>query len=356
MEKGPHDYVIAEGHQDIFELTIRRARGDKAPLRDGQLRRFLTAGVDVVFIIVGGDATHHRDGSERPLEGSLDVLDMFLLECEKAGDAASVILSRADIPGELDPDRVWFVMELEGGRPFQEDYSSGKSMERKLANLRNFHRLGVRSVQLTHNGRNELGDGLIDRGTGGKLSQYGVAVIREMNRLGMLVGVSHLSEAGFYHALEVSEKPIVATHSNCRALYDHQRSLTDDQIKALASQGGVVGIQFLKLMLAELTLTHYLDHIDHACQLVGTEHVAATTHGFDPIFMQIFGNAFNRSVPEGQHNDGSAYHEGLTQVIHGLEKRGYSQEEIAGILGRNLLRVLAQALNQVASGTLLRLR
>ncbi len=103
MNKDPYDYIIAEGHQDIFELTIRRARGDKAPLRDGQLRRFLTAGVGVVFIIVGGDATHHRDGSERPLEGSLDVLDMFLLECEKAGDAASVILSKADIPSEPVP-------------------------------------------------------------------------------------------------------------------------------------------------------------------------------------------------------------------------------------------------------------
>jgi membrane dipeptidase len=345
MDKGPHDYLIAEGHQDIFELTIRRARGDEAPLRDGQLPRLLMAGIDVVFIIVGGDATHHRDGSERPLEGSLDIIDMFWMECEKAGSAASVILSRYDIPSEPDLQRVRFVMELEGGRPFQEDYSSGKSTERKLANLRNFYRLGVRSVQLTHNGRNELGDGLIDRGTGGGLSQYGVAVIKEMNRLGMLVGVSHLSETGFYRALEVSEKPIVATHSNCRALYDHPRSLTDDQIRALASHGGVVGIQFLKLMLAELTLEHYLDHIDHACELVGAKHVAATTHGFDPVFMGVFGNAFNRTIPDGRHNDGSAYREGLTQLITGLERRGYDQEDISCILGKNLLRVLAQALH-----------
>jgi membrane dipeptidase len=160
----------------------------------------------------------------------------------------------------------------------------------------------------------------------------------------MLVGVSHLSEAGFYHALEVSEKPIVATHSNCRSVYDHPRSLTDDQIKALASHGGVTGIQFLKLMLAELTLEHYLDHVDHACQLVGPKHVAATTHGFDPVFMRVFGNAFSRAIPDGQHNDGSAYHQGLAQLLAGLEKRGYDQEDIACIMGKNLLRVLAQAL------------
>ncbi len=134
--KGSHGYLIAEGHQDIFELTIRRSRGEEAPLRNGQLRRLLTAGVDVVFIVVGGDATHHRDGSERPLEGSLDIIDMFWMECEKAGPAASVILSRYDIPSKPDPQCVRFVMELEGGRPFQEDYSSGKNIKRKLTVIR----------------------------------------------------------------------------------------------------------------------------------------------------------------------------------------------------------------------------
>jgi len=132
--------------------------------------------------------------------------------------------------------------------------------------------------------------------------------------------------------------------TNCRALYDHIRNLTDAQIKALASHGGVIGIQFLKLILAELTLENYLRHIDHACELVGPEHVSIAPHGFDLTFMQVFGNAHRKSIPDGPHNDGSAYYEGLMQLIQGLEKRGYVQKEIAGILGKNLLRVLAQSL------------
>ena len=104
MKQSPYDYIIAEGHQDIFELTIRRARGDKAPLRDGQLRRFLTAGVNVVFIIVGGDATHHRDGSERPLEGSLDIVDMFLLETDPEGNPFYLVtLLRLSSPKRTSP-------------------------------------------------------------------------------------------------------------------------------------------------------------------------------------------------------------------------------------------------------------
>ena len=204
MKLTSRDYIVTEGHIDIFEITKRLGMGEKAPLRDSLMPRFQEGGIDVVFLPVGGDGVHHRDGSQRPLVGSLDVLDLFLREAEKTEGAAKIILSAADLPPRPDPKHVHFLMELEGGRPFQEDYSSGKTMERKLAMLRCFHRLGVRSVQLTHNGRNELGDGLIDRGTGGGLSQFGVAVIKEMNRLHMLVGVSHLSDPGFFQVLGVS--------------------------------------------------------------------------------------------------------------------------------------------------------
>lgn len=114
-------------------------------------------------------------------------------------------------------------------------------MERKLALLRCPRRLGVFSVQLSHNSRNELGDGLNDRRTGGGLSQFGVAVIQEMNRLSMLVGLSHLSDPGFFDALEVCDAPVVVTHSNARAVHNHPRNLSDEQLKTVAEDGGVVG-------------------------------------------------------------------------------------------------------------------
>jgi len=343
MKLSSQDYIVVEGHVDIFELTRRLHLGEEAPLRDNLMPRFLKGGIDVVFLPVGGDGVHHRDGSERPLVGSLDVLDLFLREVEKTEGTARIILSKEDLPTHPDPNHVYFLMELEGGRPFQEDYSSGKSMERKLALLRCFYRLGVRSVQLTHNGRNELGDGLNDRRTGGGLSEFGVAVIKEMNRLGMLVGVSHLSDEGFFDALEVSESPIVATHSNARAVYDHPRNLSDEQLKALAENGGVVGMHFLGMMMAEPTMDHYLDHIDHVIQVTGsTRHVGIGIHGFDPEFTALF--PYERASNMPCAKEGLPYDEHLGMMIEGLANRGYREAEIADIMGGNYLRVLRQVL------------
>jgi membrane dipeptidase len=344
MKLTSRDYIVTEGHIDIFEITKRLRMGEEAPLRDSLMPRFQDGGIDVVFLPVGGDGVHHRDGAQRPLVGSLDVLDLFLREAGKTGGAARIILSGADLPAGPDPDHVHFLMELEGGRPFQEDYSSGKTMERKLAVLRCFHRLGVRSVQLTHNGRNELGDGLIDRGTGGGLSQFGAAVIEEMNRLHMLVGVSHLSDPGFFDALEISEAPIVATHSNARAVHGHRRNLSDEQLEALAENGGVAGMHFLSMMMSEPTMEHYLDHIDHVVQITGSaEHVGIGIHGFDPEFTRLFPHEQASNMPHAK--EGLLYQDHLGLMIEGLAGRGYGEEEISQIMGGNYLRVLRQALS-----------
>jgi membrane dipeptidase len=196
MPYGPYDCVIVEGHRDSFELTRRRRLGEEKPLAKGLLPRFLHGGYDVVVFIVGGDCVTHRDMSDRPLEGSLDVLDFFINECQAAEGKAGIIKYKEDVPTEPLRGQVRFLLELEGGRPFQEDYTSGRKMREKMATLRAFYRLGVRSVQLTHNGRNELGDGMIDRRSKGGLSEFGLAVVKEMNRLHMLIGISHLSDTG----------------------------------------------------------------------------------------------------------------------------------------------------------------
>lgn len=342
----PEDCIIVMGHRDIFELTERARQGEKAALRDGWMPRLLEAGGGVVFLPVGGDGIHHRDYAQRPLVGSLDVLDLFLRQValcvDEAGrPTASVIDAAADLPTEPEPDHVYFLMELEGGRPFQEDYSSGKSMERKLALLRCFHRLGIRSVQLTHNGRNELGDGLNDQRTGGGLSEFGVAVIREMNRLHMLVGVSHLNDEGFFDALEISDAPIVATHSNARAVYDHPRNLSDDMLRALAQNGGVAGAHLLTLMMAEYTMAHFLDHIVHMVEVMGSsQHVGLGYLGNDPPHIDVFPRKA-ASVP-----DGMGYRQQHVALLEGLEGRGFNEREIKDIMGGSYLRVLRQVLGE----------
>lgn len=341
----PRNFLIAEGHLDNFELNERRARREKNPLGDGVLPRLLAAGITVVFLPLGGDGAHQRDHSERPLHGTLDVLDLFMNEQEKVPEAARIILSKKDIPPAPDPQRVWFVMELEGGHPLQEDYSAGKNMERKLAYLRTFYRLGIRSIQLTHNGRNELGDGIDDDATGGRLSKFGVAVVKEMNRLGMLIGVSHLSDAGFFHALEVSSTPIVATHSNCRALYNHPRNLSDAQLKAIAAQGGVAGMHYLQLMVPDLQLESFMQHLDHAVAVAGAEHVSIVAHGFDPIIFPGVRQRIAPDEPPQERTPAEEYHDNLVIFLQAMVKHGYHRKEMESILGGNLVRVLAQALH-----------
>ena len=340
----PEDLIIANGHRDIFELT-ERAHSEPAPLRDSWLPRLLRGGGGIVFLPVGGDGVHHRDYSERPLVGSLDVLDLFLRDLEGCQGKASVILTKDDLPTEPQPGHVHFLMELEGGRPFQEDYSSGKKMERKLALLRCFHRLGIRSVQLTHNGRNELGDGIIDKRTQGRLSEFGAAVVREMNRLRMLVGVSHLNDEGFFDALEISDAPIVATHSNARAVYDHPRNLSDDMLRALAQNGGVCGIHYFGMMMAEYTMKHFLDHIDHVVEIMGgTQYVGIGYLGNDPPHIDVFPSKAASVPKNARYPQGMGYREQHEALIEGLTERGYDNQGIADIMGGSYVRVLRQVL------------
>src|SRR5919197_1038816 len=191
-------FFLVEGHRDNFELTARRRKGDRCPLA-AWLPRLQRASLNLSIIAVGGDGL------------------------------------------------VRFVLEIEGGRPFQEDYSSGKKPHEKLALLRTFFRLGIRSIHLTHNGRNELGDGG-DEEDGGRLSRFGVAVLKEAQRLGMNVSLAHLTDSCIAHALAVAEKPVTATHDNARAVYPHPRNFTDAKLRAMDRYGGVGGMHLLTMM------------------------------------------------------------------------------------------------------------
>jgi len=346
MRRGVGDYFLVEGHRDNFELTARRRKGEACPLASW-LPRLRRAALNVSVIAVGGDGLHHRDGSDRPLEGSLDVLDMFLNDVEALrarGEPVQVVLTRDDLPSRPDDGVVRFVLEIEGGRPFQEDYSSGKPMHRKLALLRTFFRLGIRSIHLTHNGRNELGDGG-NEADGGRLSRFGVAVLAEAQRLGMNVSLAHLTDSCIAHALEVAEKPLTATHDNARAVYPHPRNFTDDQLRAMARNGGVVGIHFLRMMCdpQRLLLDDYVDHVVHAARVAGHQHVGIGWLGSDQGFREFAGSHANSFVAEA----GGApleMREAYETLIERLAARGFTDDQIGAFLGGNYLRVFREVL------------
>jgi membrane dipeptidase len=192
-----------------------------------------------------------------------------------------------------------------------------------LAVLRALRRLGVRVLQPVWNHRNEAADGAMEDGDGG-LSNFGRALVREMNRLGMAIDCSHLTRRGFFEVLELSEQPVLFTHGNCRALREHRRNLADDQIRALAERGGVFGISVVSSFMAEgeCDVRTVADHVEHAVQVGGPAHVA-------------YGSDFDGTdrVPVGLESAAD-----LPNLTAELLGRGYREAELIQILGGNYLR------------------
>ncbi len=158
-------------------------------------------------------------------------------------------------------------------------FQNATHLQHDLSNVEFFYNLGIRQMQLTYNSLNALGAGCTERVDVG-LSDFGVEVVRKMNELGMLVDVSHTGVRSTLDAIDVSSTPIVFSHSNCRALCDNPRCKTDEQIKRLASRGGVMAITTVNFFVSKKprsTLDDYINHIQHVAELVGVDHVGIGT-------------------------------------------------------------------------------
>lgn len=163
----------------------------------------------------------------------------------------------------------------------------GGAIDGSLEALRCLYELGVRAMTLTWSNRNDIADGINEEATGSGLTLFGKQVVSEMNRLGMLVDVSHISTAGFWSVIETSTKPIIATHSNAKSLCSHPRNLNDEQIKALAQNGGLAGITFAGQFLEEdwrnACIESVYKHIDYMLNLIGNDEHIGFGSDFDGI-------------------------------------------------------------------------
>lgn len=205
---------------------------------------------------------------------------------------------------------------------------NGIALDGDLQNLQHFKERGIVYITLCHNGDNNICDSAKGTQTHGGVSEFGRQVIHEMNRLGIMVDLSHAHEKSFYDALELSETPIVCSHSSARALCDHPRNLTDDQMRALAQKGGVCQITLYPGFLRsddEATILDAMAHLDHAIQVIGIDHVGIGTD-FDG----------DGGIP------GLACASELTNFTRRLLARRYSEADIQMIWGGNFLRVMQQ--------------
>jgi membrane dipeptidase len=219
--------------------------------------------------------------------------------------------------------------------------------------VRTFYQLGQRCSQLTYNSQNFIGAGGTERIDGG-ITDFGASIIDAMNEAGMLIDVSHCGDRTTLDAIELSPKPIAITHSNCRALNDHPRLKTDEAIRKLARKGGVMGITGVRMFVRDrepTTVEHMVDHIDHVVKLVGIEHVGigsdADLNGYDDMpedQEKQLRASYKPSYAfrEKLDTDGFDHPRKVFDLTESLVRRGYSDADIAAVLGGNFHRLLGE--------------
>jgi membrane dipeptidase len=301
------------------------------------LTRVREGGLDAQFFSIWVDCSFYESGVPGGSEQrALEMIEALRLQVQRYSEAIEVAYTAQDVQRIASEGKLAALMGVEGGY----------AIEDNLEILRRFHEIGVRYMTLTHNCSHSWADSSSDEGQNGGLTGFGHQVVREMNNLGMIVDISHVSDETFWDVVEVTKAPIIASHSNARAIAVHPRNLTDDMIRAVAAKNGVVMVNFIDTYLdPEKTpawkaysgwhwLTHprqpgtplsvLIDHIDHIVQIAGIDHVGLGSD-FD-------GAPF---LPEGLKDVGD-----FPNITVALLRHGYSEEDIRKILGGNILREL----------------
>jgi membrane dipeptidase len=367
--------IIVDGHNDIpspmvdddFDLatnSIGKYHKDGDPFHT-DLGRFKASGITGEFfsIYVGGNRMQTHDSMRR----AMDLIDATYREVEKHPGQLTMCTTAAEIRRAKKAGKICALMGIEGGY----------AIENSLYALRNFYRLGIRYMTLTHNVSHDWADAHRGEVKNNGLSEFGKEVVREMNRLGMLIDISHVSVKVMNDALDVSTAPIIASHSGARGVNDHTRNVPDDVLKRVATNGGVIMINFYPSFLDARTnkeenergtrlrpqldairkqyendphgyneaerkliaqnpiyIADYkriVDHIDHIKKVAGIDIVGLGSD-YDGVPF----------LPAGMNGM-----EDLALVTYEMLRRGYTEQEIRKVLGENFLRAFAKA-EQVA--------
>ena len=259
---------------------------------------------------------------EVPVSGPKEYADLIFDQIEAIVEKHKDYLKIARTPTDL------YENKRNGRKSIMLGIENGLALNGDLQNLQHFAERGIVYMTLCHNGDNDICDSAKGSHTHNGVSSFGQKVICEMNRLGILVDMSHADEKSFYDALEISEQPIVCSHSSCRALCDHPRNLTDNQMRALAARGGVMQVTLYPGFLCkegEATILDAMRHLEHAIEVMGIDHVGLGTD-FD-------GDGGIRGLADSSE---------LLNFTRQLLLHRYSEADIQKIWGGNFLRVMSQ--------------
>lgn len=314
-----HQQILTlDSHEDtpmFFDRGVRFDHRDEHVLVDlhKMSEGMLDAGIMVAYL-------PQKERDEVSLQVAVQRADDLLEQLETMVNAHPESVALARTPNDL------YRLKQEGRKAIMMGVENGYALGKDLANVKRLHDRGVVYLTLCHNGDNDVCDSCRGNAEHGGLSDFGRKVVKEMNRVGMMVDLSHAAESTFWDVLEWSTVPIVCSHSNCRALCDHPRNLSDEQMKALAAKGGVMQVTFYSGFLrreGKATLYDVVRHINHAVQVMGIDHVGIGTD-FDG----------DGGVP------GVACASELPNLTKALLREGYSLTELRKLWGENFLRVM----------------
>ena len=367
--------IIVDGHNDIptpmvdddFDLatsSVGKYHNDGDPYHT-DLNRFKQSGITGEFFSIYVSGTYAQTGGAA--RRALDLIDATYRQVEKYPDQLMSCTTSEEIKRAKKLNKLCVLMGIEGGH----------AIEDSLYALRDFYRLGVRYMTLTHNNTNNWADACCSEAKHGGLSEFGKEVVKEMNRIGMLVDLSHVSDDTMNDVLDIATAPVIYSHSSARKFSDHKRNVPDDILKRVAKNKGVVMVNFypafidqryrdesrqrdekLKTQIDAIreqykdnraglneamrklyaanpiyipSYTVLVDHIDHIKQVAGIDYIGIGSD-FDGVPL----------LPEGMNGM-----EDLVLVTYEMLRRGYTDAEVLKVLGGNFLRVFAQA-EQVA--------
>jgi membrane dipeptidase len=358
------EVIGIDSHIDTMQRVLMEHLDIGRRLSDGQadLVRLREGGMRAPFFALW--VPMYYKGSEA-VRRTLDMRDAFQSVLDRYPDQIELATSAADVERIVHARKIAAVLTLEGGHQIADD----------LAVLRMYQRMGIRSITLTHFRNNNWCDSSTDKPQHNGLTEFGTEVVREMNRIGVIVDISHVSDKAFFDALAVTTKPVIASHSSCRALSEFPRNMTDDMLRAVGKNGGVVGINFgggflnqkeadadlrniKSIGSAEPNLTgkaldQYMTamhmkndwkhprksvaslddvvaHIDHVVKIAGIDHVGIGSD-FDGI----------SDAPRGLEDESK-----MPALTEALLKRGYTERDIKKIMGENTLRVMREVIGK----------
>jgi len=306
--------IITDAHCDTITKIMESGENLEKNKCHVDIERMQRVGGFVQFFAAFISPEYYR---KSPMERAVGIINKLYSQVEMYKDKIMLCYNYNDIESALFLRKVAAIISIEGG----------EALEGDISNLRMFYRMGVRSICLTWNHRNEIADGVGESNADRGLTAFGREVIKEMNSLGMLVDLAHISEKSFWDVMEYTDKPVIVSHSNAKKICPHKRNLTDEQIMAIKNNGGVIGINLYPWFLNKTGIASIKDvimHIEHIASLTGEEHIGIGAD-FDGI----------ESTPE---DIGGV--EDIHKIIDELQKLNYPQTFIDKFASGNFLRML----------------